>query len=393
MRYDVVIVGGGMVGLALACALPKQRIALIDAVPITPSNDPRLIALTYSSCCLLKNLGVWSSLSEHATPIKQIHVSHRGHFGITRIHAHELKLPELGYLIPAKYINAALEEQLKQLSHVDVLRPATLKTLSQLEDHVTLSLQLGDDIKTLTANKVIGADGTHSTVRDLLNIPTKTIDYHQSAIVTITELQRHHDSIAYERFLKQGAIAMLPMTENRVATIWTDDTDTISALLKLDDAEFLKTLQQHFGYRLGRLLKIHQRHIFPLKLILAEKQHVEHITLIGNAAHTLHPVAAQGLNLALYEVAELSQAARGDTSTYLQESEHVKINKQLSHQLTWLFSADYFMMNQARQLAMIGLDLSTTAKNFLMKKIMHRFGRMPYLLETRNDYASETTER
>src|SRR5690348_4566839 len=133
MQYDIVIVGGGMAGAALAAALANSsyRIAIIDAAPQAMLNDARLIALTDSSCCLLANIGVWQTLAPHATPIKQIHVSRRNHFGITRIQAKELNLTTLGHLVPAKYINQALDDTLKTLSNVAVYRATKLTTLSK----------------------------------------------------------------------------------------------------------------------------------------------------------------------------------------------------------------------------------------------------------------------
>ncbi len=388
MQYDVIIIGGGMVGASLACALqqPQLRIALVDAAPESNTNDPRLIALTHESCCLFKNLNIWPALVPHAEAIKQLHVSHRGHFGITRIQAKELNLDTLGHLIPAKYINAALTEKLKKLSNITIIRPATLKTLSLDDELTTLTLQTekNSDLK-LQGKIIIGADGTHSTVRQLLNIPIETVDYQQSAIVTITQLQRHHHNIAYERFLKHGAIAMLPLTEQRAATIWTDNNENIAELLQLTDEEFLSQLQKQFGYRLGRLKKIAQRHTYPLKLILAKESYKKNIVLIGNAAHTLHPVAAQGLNVALFEIAELAEKINPhsihNVKDWLPNLNLVTSSRiKLADNLTKLFSSDFFMLNLTRQLGMLGLDFCLPAKNLFMQKAMGRTGKISHLL-------------
>lgn len=390
MKYDIVIVGGGMVGASLACALEHApfRIALIDAVAQPSLHDPRLIALTYSSCNLLKNLGLWPMLKANASPIKQVHVSHRGRFGITRINSSELNLPALGHLIPAKYINAALDEKIKKLANVDVIRPATLLNINPI------TIQTESGTKTLHAHTIIGADGTQSTVRELLNIKTKVHDYDQSAIVTITELQRHHYNIAYERFLNHGAIAMLPLSENTCATIWTDSNENISRLMQMNDHEFLTILQKEFGYRLGRFLGTQKRHTYPLKLVLAEEYQKQNVLLIGNAAHTLHPIASQGLNLALYEIAELVDHIKnttGEISGLSNITKRInlqqKVSTQLSHRLPWLFSTDFFVVNIARQLGMLGLDSCKQAKElFIRNTTMGQTGRTPLLLQEKDHY-------
>jgi 2-octaprenyl-6-methoxyphenol hydroxylase len=427
MQYDIIIIGGGMVGASLACALQNMplRIALIDAAPHAAINDARLIALTHGSCCLLKNLDLWPALAPYAEAIKQIHVSHRGHFGITRIHAAELDLKELGHLVPALHINTILDEKLKNISHIDVIRPATLKDIlfekDGADELAILTIQSGNETSTLKARMVIGADGTHSTVRQLLNISTKTIDYQQSAIVTITELHRDHHNIAYERFLSQGAIAMLPLTEQRCATIWTADNNEISQLLQLNDEDFAAKLQKEFGYRLGRFKRTLQRHHYPLKLVLAEESKKHNAILIGNAAHTLHPIAAQGFNLALYEVAELvehikqevkdltplltsshglsagyggraldpADKPRDDVSDNLQHiinNFNSNVKTQLSHHLTQLFSSNTPVINIARQLGMLGLDFCKPAKKLFMQHSMGQAGKIPRLLREKDYY-------
>ena len=231
MHFDIVIIGGGMVGATLALALQKNHtnIALIDSLPLNIKDDQRLIALNEGSVCLFENMGLMTHLLPHAGKIQAVHVSHKGRFGITRIHAKEMGLPALGYVVPAKHINAALDAKLKT-ANVTIFRPATLETLIQNEEGVTMQIRTEEKIAPIQAKKVYGADGSFSTVRALLDIPIEKIDYQQSALVTVTELQRSHEAIAYERFLGGGAIAMLPLPGQSVATIWTDSHERIKAL-------------------------------------------------------------------------------------------------------------------------------------------------------------------
>ncbi len=376
-HYDIIIVGGGMVGATLAAALknPALNIAMLDAVA-THAEDKRLIALNHSSFMLFHNLAIWPSLENSAAAIREVHVSNRGHFGTTCLTAEEIGLSELGFVVPAKNINSALYSKLTELKNVTLLRPAKLTGLDSNPTQVTLTIELESIVQTLTASVVIAADGTFSTVRELLNIPTEIVDYQQKALVTVTELQRSHQHVAYERFLPNGAIAMLPLTGHRAATIWSANTNDIDKLLQLSDSDFLAVLQKQFGYRLGKLLNIEQRFVYPLKLVRAKKQISERIILIGNAAHTVHPIAAQGLNLALYEIAVLADHLNAqhrenlsleNIPSYL-EQQNASIN--VSHYLTRLFSSDFFLVNALRQIGMVGLDICPMVKKRFMQRVL-----------------------
>ncbi len=383
MKFDLIIIGGGMVGVTLAAVLKNTdiSIALVDEAKHSTTEDERLIALNDASVSLFENSGIWPLLKPHAAPIKQVHVSKKGRFGITCIDADIVGLDALGCVVPAKYINAALEAHLADAKNITCIKPATLESLTQDEQGVELSM---NDGKHYQAKLVIGADGSYSTVRTLLEIPTETIDYQQSALVTTTHLSRDHNYIAYERFLDNGALAMLPLTDMKVATIWTAANDVIADLMKLSDQDFLQALQKYFGYRLGRLQGIGKRAIYPLKMIKAKYRRKQHVWLIGNAAHTIHPIAAQGLNLALYEVAVIASALLEKNPVLMDKIDNRNFNQQLSHQLTWLFSSDMFVFNQVRQAGLIGLDLLTGLKKRFATKAIGRSGFLPTLL-IRND--------
>lgn len=392
MQYDIVIVGGGMVGASLACALANTslRIALIDSAPLNTQNDHRLIALNYGSYCLLNNLNVWPTLTPYAAPIQSIHVSDRGHFGMVRLNADELGLDTLGFVVPAKEINNALNHALSALKSIDILRPAKLKSLIQHANGASLIIETDDDEKHIETALVVGADGTHSTVRQQAGIDTEVTKYHQSALVTITELQRPHQNIAYERFHPNGALAMLPLTGQRVATIWSDTTSEIEKLMVQDETTFLETLQKQFGYRLGRLLKTKTRYVYPLEMMEAKQMIKQHVVLIGNAAHTMRPIAAQGLNLALAEIAMLAQMLSDQQASLLTlnwqsyidwQQEQQTNSTHLSHQLPRLFSRDFTLMSLVRQLGMLGLDLCPAAKKQFAWRAMGRKGNLPRLLQ------------
>lgn len=398
-HYDIIIIGGGLVGAGLAVALRQSglQIALVDS-RMPASNDTRLFALNAGSCQFLENLGVWTELRQYASPIHQVHVSHQGHFGTVRLKREDVHLPALGYVIPAYEIEAALNAALLSLPNCTQYRPATLQALDQQENIVRLTILNDEGEKIiLQSSLVIGADGTESTVRKQLGIATDIFDYDQSAIVTQTILKRSHQQIAYERFSADGAIAMLPLLNDECATIWSGNNAMISRLMELSDADFVNTLQQEFGYRLGRLQTIKKRHVFPLRMVRAEKAIDGCVFLLGNSAHTLHPIAAQGFNLALYEVATLVEGIMEKVASQtLFNAEdlqiiHAKTQKRqaasigVSHRLSRLFSSDSFTSGFAAQIGMIGLNVVTPIKRKFMQSILGRTGSVPQLL------LSETT--
>jgi 2-octaprenyl-6-methoxyphenol hydroxylase len=384
MNFDILIVGGNMVGASLACALADSplNIALIDAAEFS-ANDPRLIALNDSSYRLFKNLKLWETLSQYASAINEVHVSYRGRFGSTQIKASEMKMAALGHVVPAKFINSVLNEKILAAKNVTIFRPASLNHFYQDENGVTAEITMDSRTQILNAKILVGADGTHSTVRDKLNFSVETYDYQQSALVTTTELHRSHHHIAYERFHQSGAIAMLPLSENKVATIWTDHNDTIQQLLQLSDEDFLQKLQKTFGYRLGRLEKISQRFSYPLKMIKTKKRIENRVILIGNAAHTLHPVAAQGFNLALHEIALLSEELLQNNFSLkemLDENSQHSASVRLSHILPAVFSQDFLMLGTLRQLGMVGLDLIHPLKKRFAMSAMGKAKKIPLLM-------------
>lgn len=379
--FDIVIVGGGMVGASLASSLRDSNlsVALIEPRPPQSFKDPRLIALNYSSCCLYQNIGIWEELSPFRSEIQEVHVSHRGHFGATRIKAFDVNLPFLGSVIPALNINQVLYNKMGKTSF---FCPAKVSSLNILKDHTEVVLEVEGESKTILGKVIIGADGTDSTVRQLLNFKVKQYDYQQKALVTITELNHSHHSIAYERFLDEGAIAMLPLVGNRVATIWSAGAKLIDDLQRLTEEEFLGLLQKQFGFRLGKLKRVHQRFVFPLHAIWVENSIQDNVILIGNAAHTLHPIAAQGLNLALYEVAYLAEQfldKKNRLLTMLKTKQH-QLSYTLSHYLSLFFSSDLSLVSPFRQMGLLLLNYVPPLKKNFGLHAMGRVGHIPFLM-------------
>ena len=398
MKYDVILIGGGLVGASCALSLRHTNlsIAMVDA-RLQNQVDGRLFALHAGSSEFLKNIGVWSLLSSYASPIHQVHVSHQGCFGSVRLSREEMNMPALGQVIPAFYLEAALQEGLMTLPNFTLYRPARLKEIKQNEV-ATVLIETETGEKTLTASLVVGADGTESTVRHSTNIAVETKDYQQSALVTKIALKRTHHHVAYERFNDQGAIAMLPLQNNECACIITADTDTISEWMERGETDFLKQLQKDFGYRLGRFSGVGKRLTYPLHFVRAEKAVQNRVLLLGNALHTLHPIAAQGLNLALYEVALFSEAVAEACENHIaisainleKISERMEkqqaISLSLSHRLTQIFSRQSRFLSVLLSMGMVALDQAKPIKNTLMAHLMGKAGCVPRLLLSEMDH-------
>ena len=397
--YDILIIGGGMVGASLAAALARQplRIGIIESTSLAaktqPGYDDRVIALSYGSRCILKSMGVWEKLQSDTNPIDNIHVSDRGHCGFTRLSAEDESVEALGYVVPSRSIGQTLHAYIKKQSHIDLICPASWMELESDSNQVTLTVtKEGAEPQTLTTRLLVAADGGQSAIREKLGIQTKTRDYQQSAIITNITPQQPHQNRAFERFTETGPLAMLPMTENRCSVVWTARTDQQQELLDLDDETFLKRLQERFGYRLGRLTKVGSRFAYPLKLIQALEQVRPRIAIIGNAAHSLHPLAGQGFNLGLRDVAALAETTAtaiqkgddpGDINTLEQYAEARKRDHSTvltaTDTLVRLFTQPFIPIALARNKALTLLDIFPPAKHLLAQHAMGIAGKQSQL--------------
>lgn len=381
-----------MVGASLTHALKNThyRIALIEAFNIKtdqqPSYDDRGIALSYGSQRIFETMGLWAQLAPHSTAIKHIHVSDRGHFGATRLSAETENVPALGQVILARAMGKVFNQVMADNTNLTLFCPKRVEALKQHDDHVTLSL---DDEQQLTTKLVVAADGANSTIRKLLNLSSTEQDYQQTAIAANISTERPHQNRAFERFTEHGPIALLPMPDNRCSLIWTMKTGDEEAILALDDDAFLATLQQAFGYRLGRFTQVGQRSHYPLKLTQTDQTIQSRIVFIGNAAHNLHPIAGQGFNLGLRDVIALAEVLADDV-TDCGEAQHLHDYQQWQQQdqdtiiratdsLVRLFSNNNPLLGHLRGAGLTLLDSLPPIKRVFAQKSMGLAKKQPRL--------------
>lgn len=397
-EVDVLVVGGGLVGASLACALGQAgiRVCLVEAGPLRadlpPGYDERSIALAQGSQRIFSGLGLWSTLQDQVCPIHTIHVSDRGHFGFTRLHREEEGVPALGYVATARVLGKSLLDRIDGLEKVQILAPAQLVDFQVGEAGVAAELLVDNRPVHCTAKLLVAADGAQSSIRTQLGIETTQRDYGQTAVIANVTTDRPHANVAYERFTDTGPMALLPMTEQRSALVWTVRSEQSAALMALDDAEFLARLQTRFGYRLGRFLKVGQRQGYPLYLLRARESVRPRMALIGNAIHTLHPVAGQGFNLGLRDVAALAEvildAQRngrdiGGGSVLERYADWRQADQRrvafFTDSMVRLFSQTLPPVTWLRDAGMLALDICPPAKRWFGRLSMGRAGRLPRL--------------
>lgn len=385
--FDVAIVGGGLVGASLALALAPsgKRVVLIEAAQPprgTPAWDERTLALNVASQRIYAALGLWDALRPDLTPILSTHISERGRFGITRFTAAQAGEEALGWNVPVRAIGAALWQRLPAAG-VTLRCPAAVRGLQAGADRVALELDAGR----LEAKLVVAADGAQSSIRTLLGIGAEERDYGQTAIVGAVRTERPHKSVAYERFTPDGPIALLPRLD-RCALVWTVPTAKAATILGWDDATFLAQLQHEFGQRLGRLLEAGRRNGHPLTRVMSDALTSPRVIFAGNAAQTLHPIAAQGFNLGLRDVATVAElagpAADPGAEAVLREYARRRAAERrtvagFTDRLVRIFSNDIPGLRAARHLGLLALDLMPPVKSAVMRQNLGFAGGTPRL--------------
>lgn len=390
-NFDLVIVGGGLVGMSLAAALADShlKLALVEAVPIAaasaPDFDERSTALSPSTRRIFQALGCWESIAGESAAIREIHVSDQGGFGMTRMQASDEGLDALGHVVPNRVLGQVLGERIAGQANLTVIRPAEVQRLEDCGDHVSLQVLVDGVLSGMHARLVVAADGSRSALREQLGIAARETDYEQTGIIANVTPSLPPAGRAFERFTRAGPLAMLPLPGEHCSLVWTVRTDAAERLLALPDDAFLAELQQAFGYRLGRLLRVGGRSAWPLRLIRSRQRRLGRTVIVGNAARTLHPVAGQGFNLALRDIAELAEqvheaakfgedpGASHVLERYLRAREpDDRRVVTFTDSLVRLFSNRLPGIRLGRNLGLVGLDLFPTGRRWLMRQAMGR---------------------
>ncbi len=396
--YDLIIAGGGMVGSALACALAESelRIAVLEGLPldrIRPGDelDSRVSAISRASQRIFAAIGAWEGMTAwRVSPFRDMRVWDADGFGQIHFDSAAIGEPLLGWIIENRVIQFALLERLRQLPTVDLLCPAALDTAQRSDDGIwTVRLNEGRE---LTARLLVGADGAQSKVRQLAGIETGGWNYDQSAVVCNVRSAESHQATAWQRFLPTGPLAFLPLHDGRCSIVWATMPEQADELLALSDFEFARALATAFDRRLGSIIEVGLRAAFPLRLQHAHAYVKPGLALIGDAAHVVHPLAGQGVNLGLLDAATLAEvildaiAADQDFAAFKALRRYERWRK--GDNLLMLGVMDGFKrlfgnaLPPVRLLRNLGLNLTEAAgpiKNGIARRAMGLAGDLPRL--------------
>lgn len=394
-QFDLIIVGAGLTGAALACAiaqLPRATslsIALIEAdtglVHFEGNNfDPRVVALTQASQDLLQRIGAWQAICR-ARACAYTDMQVWDGEGTAEIHfnAADVRASHLGHIVENSVVLAALRQQLTQHNNIRLIQPARV---TRMELSPTPSLQL-DNGQIISAALVIAADGANSKVRELAHFDTREWDYHQMAIVTTVQTQLPHQSTAWQRFMRTGPLAFLPLPciddKHFCSIVWSLDTECVDEIMQLSDEDFCSRLGRVFEYKLGDVVHTAERFAIPLRQRHAKEYCVPGVALVGDAAHNIHPLAGQGVNLGLLDVtalvAEIDRALERNIPlndfSMLRRYQRQRLAGNLGMMSAMeafkrLFGSDSLAMNWLRNSGMRQLDSFTALKKIIVRSAM-----------------------
>jgi 2-octaprenyl-6-methoxyphenol hydroxylase len=402
-QFDIVISGGGLSGALMALSLIDCKneqgqplsIAIVEANPVLKdpslSFDDRVLALSHGTATYLQSLGLWQKLKEVAEPIKNIHISDRGFYGKARLYADNHQVNALGFVVEMSLLGqallASLKEKNKLSGNLTWFTPDKISDITWQENHVEITLNSETQ---LNAKLLLACDGVHSACRKLANISVQESDYGQSALIANVCTAIPHENLAFERFTETGPIAMLPLSKQSSATndsrcslVWTLPPEQADKMQSLSDTQFQNELESAFGSWLGAITHVGKRDVFPLKLLMADEQVYHRMALIGNASHTIHPIAGQGFNLGVRDVNQMAALINtslnnnqdiGQFSALSEYASKRKLDHQqvigLTDSLVTLFSNKLPPLVAGRNIGLKVMNYLSPLKDALVRKTM-----------------------
>ncbi len=396
---DIIILGAGLIGTSQAVALKNQgfRIHVLEhhlpEVTTQAKKDTRPLALSYASVVILQQLGVWDGFAEKACPIRAVHVSDHGALGSLRFRADEMRVPALGYVVPFSDLQEALYRSAAAQEGVEFVPIQEITAINCEATGATVKVNTVHGAREFRASLLIAADGTKSTARHMMNIATEEKDYHEVALTGLITLNEKHEGTAFERFTKEGTLALLPLpSHNQYRLVWTLPKSHADEISAGTDEALLKKIQYYFRGYVNDMRSLERESQYPLKTVVSAEQIRPGFVLLGNAAHTLYPVAAQGFNLGLRDVAVLSEVLAdaekhvkrlGDLSV-LQQYLEWRVNdqkrvSQLTQGITHVFGLHLPLMRRIRGMGLLATELFSPLKKRLARQMMGVAGRVPRL--------------
>ncbi len=383
--FDVIIAGGAMAGATLALALHqlskgKLSIAVVEPYQSDhkqhPGFDARSIALSYGTVQILDSFGLWPALSKVAIPINHIHVSDRFHAGMTDITKQDVGVDALGYVVELADVGRIYAEKIAETASITLFCPQSIEDIQRTSSQVLATLSDGSQIE---AKLMVAADGAVSSCCEKIGLPLQEHDFEQVAVIANIVASEEHEGRAFERFTSHGPVALLPMTDNRLSLVWCLPPEEATKVMEYNDERFLAELQSAFGWRLGKLMKAGTRSAYPLVLRYREQNISYRFAIVGNAAQSLHPIAGQGFNLGIRDVASLAEemikaedvGSYNSLSQFKQRRENDrKATITLTSSLVHLFSNDWLTLRVGRNLGLAAMDNIPVLKTPLLQRAL-----------------------
>ena len=309
--YDLVIVGGGIIGLTLAAALNNSglRILLIEArVQSASVAKGQAYAIHMLSALIYQGIGIWDKILPQIETYNRVRLSDGDYSGVVEFNTSDIGVTkDLGYVAEHQALLYPLQEFVQNSSNITYLCPAEVISTEYLKNLAIVEVKVAGEIRKIRSHLIVAADGGKSRIRQAAGIKTRGWKYWQSCIVAFVKPEKHHNNTAYEKFQSSGPFAILPLPGNRCRIVWTAPHEEAKSLCALDDKQFLVQLQKRFGDQMGKLELLGERFIFQVQLMQSDRYALHRLALIGDAAHKCHPVGGQGLNLGIRDAAALAQ--------------------------------------------------------------------------------------